>query len=152
MKLPERENTDRIALKFVLVASIVSRPCFQRAVLIATLSAWAGAPGETVSVAVRVMSNQRAVIVTLVVADTADVLTGKVPRDWPPFTTTSCGTWATAGLLLESCTLAPSVAAVNVTVPVAEDPPVRLDGLSETADSEGPAGWAALTDRLAERG
>ena len=52
----------------MLVASIVSRPSFQGAFLIATRSAAAGAPGVTVTVVVRVMPNHVAVIVTVVVA------------------------------------------------------------------------------------
>ena len=44
------------------------------------------------------------------------------------------------------------VAPVKVTVPVAELPPVRLDGVTDTDDSDGPAGVAGLTERFAERG
>ena len=58
-------------------------------------------------------------IVTVVGALTADVLTANAPLDAPPLTTTSGGTRSTAGLLLERSTFAPSVAPVNVTVPVA---------------------------------
>src|SRR5215210_1122740 len=108
MNSPEAEWTLRIAFGFVLVASIVSRPFFQVAVVIATRSGGAGAPGVTVMVVVRVIPNQRAVIVTVVEAPTADVVTGKKPFDWPPLTTSSEGTWTTAGLLLESCTTRPS--------------------------------------------
>jgi hypothetical protein len=55
MKLPALEKTLRIAFGFVLVALIVSRPFFQVAVRIATLSGGAGGPGVSVIVVVRVM-------------------------------------------------------------------------------------------------
>src|SRR5215211_2889228 len=116
MKAPEREWTDRIALGFVLVASIVSRPAFQVAVRIATRSGGAGAPGVTVIVVVRVTPNQVAVIVTVVLAPTDEVVTGKAPLDWPPLTTVSDGTCTTAGLLLLSWTTRPSVVALKRTV------------------------------------
>src|SRR6185295_3962268 len=77
MKLPALEKTLRIAFGFVLVALIVSRPCFHVAVWIATLSGAAGGPGVSVIVVVRVMSNHFAVIVTVVFALTGEVVTGK---------------------------------------------------------------------------
>src|SRR6478672_3459674 len=92
MKSPELENTDRIAFGFVLVASIVSRPAFQVAFVIRTVSAAGGAPGVRVIVVVRVIANHDAVIVTVVVAVTGDVLTANAPVDWPPLTTVSAGT------------------------------------------------------------
>src|SRR3954454_20280477 len=146
-------KTDRIAFGFVLVALIVSRPFFHVAVWIATRSGAAGGPGVSVIVVVRVMSNPFAVIVTVVFALTADVVTGKALLALPLLTTRSDGTCTSAGLLVDSCTFAPSgVAAVNVIVPVAGLPPVSVFGTTETAVSDGPAGRAALTERFAERG
>jgi hypothetical protein len=92
------------------------------------------------------------VIVTVVVVVTGEVLTANAPLDARPLTTTVDGTCRTAGLLLASWTSAPSVAPVNVTVPVAALPPVSDDGVADTELSEGPAGVAALTERLAVRG
>ena len=135
----------------MLVASIVSRPDLHRAFLISTRSGGAGAPGLTVTVVVRVTANHAAVRVTVVVTLTAEVVTGNAPLDAPPFTTVSDGTWTTVGLLLDSATTAPSVASVKVTVPVAGLPPVRLEGITDTDDSDGPPGVAALTERFAER-
>src|SRR5215210_6423575 len=152
MNPPEREWTLRIAFGLVLVAWTVSSPFFQVAVWIATRSGGAGAPGVTVIVVVRVTPNHRAVIVTVVVVDTGDVVTGKKPFAWPPLTTSSDGTWTTAGLLLESWTTRPSVVALNVIVPVAGLPPLSADGVTDTAVSDGPAGVAAFTWRLADRG
>ena len=103
-------------------------------------------------VVVRVMSNHFAVIVTVVFALTGLVVTGNAPSAWPLLTTVSAGTCTSAGLLVDSCTSAPSVAPVNLTVPVAGLPPVSVLGMTETADSDGPAGRAGLTDRFAERG
>jgi hypothetical protein len=92
MKKPERPNTLRIAFGFVLVASILSSPFFQVARVIRTVSAAAGAPGETVSVVVRVTPNHVAVIVTVLVAVTGDVVTGNAAVACPPLTTVSAGT------------------------------------------------------------
>src|SRR5439155_14495168 len=131
---------------------MVSRRAFHLALVIATRSAAAGAPGVSVTVAVRVTPNHVAVMVAVVVALTEDVLTAKAALDFPASTTVSAGTWTTPGLLLESWTTAPLVAPVKVTVPVVGLPPVTLDGLTETDDSDGPAGVAALTERLAVRG
>src|SRR3954447_488353 len=145
-------KTLRIALKFVLVASTISSPDFQRALVMVTRSVAGGVPGVTVMVVVRVSANHDAVIVTVRVEVTADVLTGNAPLDAPPLTTVSAGTFTTAGLLVDSCTFAPSVAAVNRTVPVAEPPPTTLVGVTDTDVSEGPAGVAWLTTSVAVRG
>src|SRR3954454_18731543 len=146
-------KTDRIAFGFVLVALIVSRPFFHVAVWIATRSGAAGGPGVSVIVVVRVMSNPFAVIVTVVFALTGFVVTGNALLALPLLMTRSDGTWTSAGLLVESCTFAPSgVAAVNVIVPVAGLPPVSVFATTETAVSDGPAGRGALTERFAERG
>ena len=136
----------------VLVASILSSPCFHLAFVIATRSAGVGAPGVTVIVAVRVTPNHDAVMVTVVVTLTNEVDTANVPLEAPPLTTTSVGTCTTAALLLDSWTDAPLVAPVKVTVPVAALPPVRLDGVTDTPDSDGPGGVAVLTDTFAVRG
>src|SRR3954454_9576269 len=150
---PPPMKTDRIAFGFVLVALIVSRPFFHVAVWIATRSGAAGGPGVSVIVVVRVMSNHFAVIVTVVLALTGLVVTGNALLALPLLMTRSAGTWTSAGLLVESCTFAPSgVAAVNVIVPVAGLPPVSVFATTETAVSDGPAGRAALTERFVERG
>src|SRR3954447_13703405 len=152
MKFPAFEKTLRIAFGFVLVALIVSSPCFHVAVWIATRSGAGGAPGASVIVVVRVMSNPVGVIVTVVFALTARVVTGNEPLDWPLLTTVSAGTVTSAGLLEARRTVKASVVPVNVTVPVAALPPASVDGTTETADSDGPGGRAGLTDRLAVRG
>ena len=104
------------------------------------------------TVVVRVMPNQRAVIVTVVGALTADVLTANAPLDAPPLTTTSGGTRSTAGLLLDEIDVRAVGGAGERHRPVAELPPVRLVGTVLTLASVGPAGVAALTDRFAVRG
>jgi hypothetical protein len=81
MNPPDDVNTLRIAFGFVLVASIVSRPDFQRAFVILTTSAAGGVPGATVTVAVRVTPNQRAVMVTVRAEPTADALRLSAPED-----------------------------------------------------------------------
>src|SRR5215813_5918529 len=137
-----------MAFGFVLVASIVRSPAFHLAFVITTLSAAAGAPGVRVIVVVRVTPNHAAVMVTGVVALTADVVTGNAPHAWPPLTTVSAGTATSAGLLLESLTTAPSVVPLNRTVPVDALPPVTLAGLTDTDVRDAPAGVAAFTERL----
>src|SRR4051812_49749285 len=84
-------KTLRIALKFVLVASTISSPDFQRALVIVTRSVGGGVPGVTVIVVVRVRANHEAVIVTVRVVVTAVVATGNAPLDAPPLTTVSAG-------------------------------------------------------------
>src|SRR5438132_5050718 len=150
MKAPDDEYTDRIAFGLVLVASIVSSLASHLAFVIATRSAPAGAPGVMVTVAVFVTLNHVAVMVAVVVALTADVVTGNAALAAPPLTTASLGTWTTAGLLLDSWTVAPFVAPLKVTAPVPELARVTLDGLTDTDDRDGPAG-VALTDRFAVR-
>src|SRR5947209_6595790 len=117
-----------------------------------TRSAVAGAPGATVSVVVRLMPVQSAVMVTLAVVVTGDVVTANAADVAPPLTMVCAGTWPIAGLLVDSCTMAPSVTPLNVTVPVAGLPPVTRLGVTETADSDGPGGVASLTDKFAVRG
>src|ERR1700750_474894 len=108
MKPPDGEYPERIAGGFVLAAGIGSSRAFQRAFVIATRSACAGAPGVTVTVVVRVTPNHVAVIVTVVVAARGDVVTANAPLEAPPLTKVSSGTCRTAGLLLDRSTTAPS--------------------------------------------
>ena len=107
----------------------------------------------SVIVVVRVMSNHFAVIVTVVFALTGFVVTGNASLGLALATTVSAGTWTSAGLLVESCTFGAvgragerhragrGAAAGRASI-----------GMTETADSDGPAGRAGLTDRFAERG
>ena len=75
--------------------------------MILTTSAAGGVPGFTVTVVVLVTPNQRAVIVIGVEEETTDVARLNVLVDRLALTTVSCGTRATAVLLLTSCTTAP---------------------------------------------
>jgi hypothetical protein len=88
--------------------------------------------GVTVIVPIRVTGPMGVVpvIVTVVGADTAAVLTANVPLEFPFETTASVGTVTMAGLLLVSVTIAPLVAVLKVTVPVAAPPPATVDGLN----------------------
>jgi hypothetical protein len=106
----------------------------------------------TVSVVVWLTANHVTVIVTVVLALTAEVVTANAPLDAPPLTTVSAGTWTTAGSLLDSWTVAPFVTPLKATVPVAALPPVTLAGVTDTDDRDGPDGVAALTERFAVRG
>jgi len=76
------------------------------------------------------------VIVAGVDAVTVLVLTVNVPVEYPAMTVTLDGTVA-ADALLERFTTAPPLGAgpLKVTVPVEEDPPLTLVGLSASADS-----------------
>ena len=123
---------DRVGL--VLVASILNRPRCQRARVIRTVSAGAGAPGVTVSVVVLVTPNQRAVIVAVIVRAHRRRRDRERAVEAPPLTNISDGT-PTAGLLLASWTSAPSVARVKRTVPVAALPPVTDVGATLTDDA-----------------
>ena len=78
-------------------------------------------------------------------AATALVPTVNVAEVAPAATVTLAGTWATAVLLLESVMSAPpeGAAALRVTVPVEEFPPVTLVGFKlkdERVDGGGAAG------------
>jgi hypothetical protein len=101
--------------------------------------------GFTVRTAWRWVKYQ-ALIVTAVDAETDAVVTVKVALVWPPGTLTKEGTVATAVLLLFSSTARPpaGAAAVRVTFPVEEPPPVTLAGVSVSDESVGPDG-AGLT-------
>jgi hypothetical protein len=142
MKLSEAvRKTLRMAFGFVLVASIRSSPWDHVARVIWTVSVLGGPDaGTTPIVPVAVWPSQLAVTVMVRLAETAVVVTGKAPLDAPPFTTISWGTLTTAGSLLESETVAPSVTVSNRTVPVAGLPPPTVVGLNVTDDSVGGAG------------
>jgi len=92
--------------------------------------------GVTVSVVVRLTPPKVAVIVTLVFAVTAEVLTPKVALELPAATVTLAGTETTDVFALLSVTTAPPLGAapVNVTVPCAVVPPTTDVGLTLTAD------------------
>jgi hypothetical protein len=83
-------------------------------------------------------------MVTGVEAVTALVFTGNVALVDPAATVTLDGTVAEA-LLLERLTMAPPLGAapLRVTVPVEEEPPFTLPGLSVTDDSTGGGGTVA---------
>jgi hypothetical protein len=76
------------------------------------------------------------VIVTLVFAVTADVLTAKVALEAPAANDTLAGTETTDGFALLSVTTAPPLGAppVNVIVPCAAVPPTTEVGLTLMAD------------------
>jgi len=113
--------------------------------------------GVTVSVAVRLTPPKVAVIVTLVFAVTADVLTPKVALEAPAATDTLAGTETIDGFALLSVTTAPPLGAppVNVIVPCAAVPPLTEVGLTLTADRLAvvvvDAAWA-VNRREAENG
>lgn len=77
-------------------------------------------------------------IVTVVTVATSAVVTVKVALVAPDATVTLAGTAATAALLLASEMSAPpdGAADVNVRPPDVETPPVTLEGLSVTAESD----------------
>ena len=104
--------------------------------------------GSTVSEALCVAPPDVPEIVTAVAVATAFVVTLKVALVAPAATVTLAGT-AAAGLLLVSVTCWPPAGAgpFSVTVPVAEAPPVRLVGLSASAEIIGVA--AAVGTRVA---
>jgi len=89
--------------------------------------------------------------VTALEAPTALVLTVKVALVAPAATVTLEGTRATAVLLLERETCAPpdGAAALSVTVPVEELPPMTLVGLRLIAERVTGGGGAGLTVREA---
>jgi hypothetical protein len=88
--------------------------------------------GATVSEADRVVPLYDPEMVTEVNESTALVLTVKLALVAPAATVTLAGTVATPVLLLDRLTTTPPLgaAALSVTVPVDELPPVTLDGLS----------------------
>ena len=106
------------------LSGLTSRPC--------SAGAGGGAPaGVTVSGAVRLVPLYEAVIVTVVLAATADVVIVKVPVKPPVGTVTLAGTLATAVLLLESeTTVVSGAATLTITVPLEASPPATVDGLT----------------------
>ena len=92
-------------------------------------------------------------IVTEVLAATADVVTVKLPVN--PFggTVVVAGTLATDGLLLESETTAPLVAATLITtVPAADVPPSTDAGLTSSVDrAAGGGGVCGVKLRTADQ-
>src|SRR6185369_17503905 len=92
--------------------------------------------GVTIKVVVRLTPPKVAVIVTLVFAVTADVVTAKVAFKAPAVTVTLAGTETTDAFALLSVTTAPPLGAppVNVIVPCAAFPPTTEVGLTLTAD------------------
>jgi hypothetical protein len=91
-----------------------------------------GAPTLIVKLAAELFA-EVAVIVTVVLFATLEVVTVNVALVWPAATDTLAGTVA-AWLFDDSPTVTPAApaAAERVTVPVEELPPVTVDGLSET--------------------
>ena len=116
-------KTCSVALELVLVASTrkVRFAVSYSARVIRTVSVaggGGGAPaGLIVRVALRVTPLNVPLIVAVVVADTAVVLTVNVAEDAPVATVTDGGTVADALLLASVTTVADVAAAVNVTVP-----------------------------------
>ncbi|CAN5579232.1 hypothetical protein BH24CHL1_BH24CHL1_06170 [soil metagenome] len=106
----------------------------------------AAAVGLTVRVAVRVTPAYVAVIVTGVDPATDVVVMLKLTLNCPARTLTLAGTVA-AACESDSVTLRPpdGAAALRVTVPVEELPPVTLVGFTETDVSVGPVwnGWTS---------
>ena len=96
----------------------------------AGVAAAAAALARTVTAADRLLPRYVAVMVTGVAAATVDVVTVKVLKVCPAGTVTLAGTWAAAGLLLESVTTAPPDGAepVSTSVALIEVPPVALPG------------------------
>ena len=95
-----------------------------------------------------------AVIVTGVVAATAEVLTTKLPVNPLAATVVVAGTLATAGLLLDSEITAPSAADVDITtVPLDALPPTTVAGLRSIVDScEGGGAACGVKLRTADHG
>jgi hypothetical protein len=93
-----------------------------------------------VSVALRVTPPNEPLIVALVVALTAVVLTMKLAELAPAATVTLAGTLATALLLASVTTVADGATALNVTVPWTELPPTTELAANVSADSVSGAG------------
>ena len=127
------------------LSGLVTRRC--------TVGPGGGAPaGVTVSVPVFDPPLNEAVIVTVVLTDTADVVMVNVPVNWPVGTVTLAGTCATAGLLLESATTVVSgAAALTMMVPLVASPPATVAGLMSTLVTVvGGGGACAVKLRVAD--
>ena len=98
----------------------------------------------TVKVAVLDVPLYVAVIVTVVFAETVDVMIVNVPVKPVAGTVTLAGTPATTGLLLESETTAPPSGAptLRTTVPDEASPPATVDGFADTSVSVAGGGGA----------
>jgi len=85
------------------------------------------------------------VIVTIVLADTGDVVIANVPVKLFSGAVTLAGTLATAGLLLDSATTAPPFGAptLKTTVPLELSPPITVVGLvsNDANTAGGGAAW-----------
>ena len=116
-------KTCNVALELVLVASTrkicLAESNSARVILtVSVAGGGGGAPaGLIVRVALRVTPLNVPLIVAVVVADTAVVLTVNVAEDAPAATVTDGGTVAVALLLAKVTTVADVAAAVNLTVP-----------------------------------
>ena len=115
-------KTCNVALELVLVASTrkVRFAVSYSARVIRTVSVAGGGvvpAGLIVSVALRVSPLNAPLIVAVVVAETAVVLTVKVAEDDPAATVTDGGTVADALLLASVTTVADVAAALSLTVP-----------------------------------
>ena len=110
-----------------------------------------GLPAVTLSPADLVTPSKAAEIVTVVEAVTRLVETVNVALVAPTATVTLSGAVATAGLLLESVMTAPPVGAglLRVTVPVAEDPPRTVVGLTLTDERSGSGVTVSTADFVA---
>ena len=74
-------------------------------------------------------------IVAVVDALTAVVVTAKVAVEFPALTTTFAGTVADELLLDRATVMSATAGPLKVTVPVDEAPPVTVAGFKETADN-----------------
>jgi hypothetical protein len=118
-----------------------------------TVNVAVGAPGVTVSKAVREAPPPLAVIVTGVDAVTEDVAMAKVALVAPAGTVTLAGTLPAAELLLLRVTSAPpaTAAAVRETVPCAAEPPVTDVGFTVTAFRVGCTTVEGVSVKIADR-
>ena len=139
-------NTRSVALLLVLVAS-TRRTRFElsySARVILTVSVAGGGGGAAtvliVSVALRVTPPNEPLIVALVVALTAVVLTVKLADLAPAATVTLAGTEAAALLLASVTSVADGAAALSVTVPRTELPPTTELDPRVSADNVSGAG------------
>jgi hypothetical protein len=119
-----------------------------------SVGAGGGAPATvTVSGALRVPPLYDAVIVTVVLDCTADVVIVNVPVKPPVGTVTLAGTPATAGLLLESAmTVVWGAATLTTTVPLDPSPPATVDGFtSRFVNAVGGGGACGVKLRVADQ-
>ena len=130
----------------VTVSGLVTSRC--------TVGRGGGAPaGVTVSVPVLVVPFKEAVITTLLLAVTAEVVIVNVPVNPPAGTVTLAGTLATAALLLESAiTVVCGAAVLTITVPLVALPPSTVVGLmSRFVSDVGGGGACGVKLRVANQ-